>query len=354
MLLAMKEIKREKLRYSLIILLVALISYMMFILSALALGLAHQNMSALDDWNANSIVLNEQAEGVMRASVLTSQQVEDAQKHTDGETAAVGFVSTRFITSSEKKESVNFLGVKKDSFIADRVKLNTGRMPQKSHEVVLDQSVATKAQLAVNDQITLGNDTTLYTVVGIAHDAKLQIAPVAYGLLSDWHRISPLAPNIEASAVVSTKSFSTPESSLSRFTISQFIQLLPGYSAQNKTFVMMIAVLAIVTLVIIAVFLHIIVLQKLPNIAVLKAQGIPTRYLIGSTVEQGSMVVIFGLLIGIILTVATALPMPASVPMEFSPLLLSATAVGLVAMGVIGSLLPAHKIATVDPISLME
>lgn len=117
---------------------------------------------------------------------------------------------------------------------------------------------------------------------------------------------------------------------------------------------MMIAVLAIVTLVIIAVFLHIIVLQKLPNIAVLKAQGIPTRYLIGSTVEQGSMVVIFGLLIGIILTVATALPMPASVPMEFSPLLLSATAVGLVAMGVIGSLLPAHKIATVDPISLME
>ena len=354
MLLAMKEMKREKLRYSLIILLVALISYMMFILSALALGLAHQNTSAIEDWNANSIVLNEQADGVMRASVLTEEQVKNAEEHTDGDTAALGFVSTRLITSNDKKDSVNFLGVKKNTFVAQRVKLNAGRMPVTDHEVVLDQSVVTKAKLALNDRITLGNDKTKYVVVGIAHDAKLQIVPVAYGLLSDWHRISPLAPSIVASAVVSTKSFSTPESSLNRFTIAKFIQLLPGYSAQNKTFVMMIAVLAIVTLVIIAVFLYIIVLQKLPNIAVLKAQGIPTGYLIRSTVSQGSMVVIFGLLIGIILTAATALPMPASVPMEFSPALLTATAVGLVLMGIVGSLLPARKIATVDPISLMK
>lgn len=47
MFLALKEIKKEKLRSGLIIAMIALIGYLIFILTGLALGLAHENTDAL-------------------------------------------------------------------------------------------------------------------------------------------------------------------------------------------------------------------------------------------------------------------------------------------------------------------
>lgn len=43
MFLALKEIKREKLRYGLIISMIVLIAYLIFVLTSLALGLAQEN-----------------------------------------------------------------------------------------------------------------------------------------------------------------------------------------------------------------------------------------------------------------------------------------------------------------------
>lgn len=366
MLLAFKEIQREKLRYSLIIALIALISYMMLVLSALALGLANQNTSAIYGWHAHSIALNEQADGVMRASMLTQDQVNAIKEHTTGQTAEMGFTSTRLISNADTKHSVNFLGSTAQSFMFTNTELSEGRMPQATHELVVDKALAQSAQLTVGQQVTLGSDDTPYTIVGIAQDAKLSVVSVVYGLLSDWHTISPVSPTIAASAVISTSGFTgkngtittsgqtTANSAVSTYTIAQFIQLLPGYSAQNATFMLIIAVLAIVTLVIIAVFLYIIVLQKLPNIAVLKAQGIPTRYLIRSTLVQGTSVVTTGLLLGAIATCAIAWFIPESVPMYFSLPVQGITALGLILMGLLGSLLPAMQIRKADPIALIQ
>lgn len=360
MLLALKEIQREKLRYSLIIALIALISYMMFILSALALGLAHLNTSAIEGWHANAIALNEQAEGVMRASMLTQEQVSTIEKHADGETAPLGFTTTRMIAHQTKansgtKSSINFLGTTANSFVLNNTPLTAGRMPKASHEIALDHTAVAQEHLSLHDKVYLGSDTTAYTIVGIVSDAKMSVIPVAYGVLSDWHTISPIAPSITASAVVATGNFTNTDSSdISTYGIPQFISLLPGYSAQNSTFISMIVVLAIVTLIIIAVFLYIIVLQKLPNIAVLKAQGIPTNYLIRSTLWQGMVVVVAGLIIAILVTAATALATPEVVPMTFSVPLQGATVVGLILMGLFGALLPALQIKKADPITLMQ
>ena len=52
MFLAFKEIKREKLRYGLIILMIFLISYLIFMLSSLAIGLADENTQAINSWDA--------------------------------------------------------------------------------------------------------------------------------------------------------------------------------------------------------------------------------------------------------------------------------------------------------------
>ena len=75
MFLAIKEIKREKLRYGLIILMIFLISYLIFILSSLAVGLASENTQAIESWDAKQVVLNKNANVSMSQSLLTKDDL---------------------------------------------------------------------------------------------------------------------------------------------------------------------------------------------------------------------------------------------------------------------------------------
>lgn len=79
MFLALKEIKHEKLRYGLIILMIFLISYLIFMLSSLAVGLASQNTQAIENWNAQKIVLNKNANISMSQSILTKDDLKNAK-----------------------------------------------------------------------------------------------------------------------------------------------------------------------------------------------------------------------------------------------------------------------------------
>lgn len=75
MYLAIKEIKHEKLRYGMIIAMIALISWLIFILTGLAQGLGNQNTAAIDSWNFKSIALNKDADVNLRQSLITSEQI---------------------------------------------------------------------------------------------------------------------------------------------------------------------------------------------------------------------------------------------------------------------------------------
>ncbi|MFD1464426.1 ABC transporter permease, partial [Paenibacillus farraposensis] len=78
-------------------------------------------------------------------------------------------------------------------------------------------------------------------------------------------------------------------------------------------------------------------------------QGIPSRVLVGGTLSQALLLVGSGLVIGVLLTVITAVAMPAAVPMAFDVPILAAVGAGLLVMAVIGALLPARSVLKVDP-----
>ncbi len=111
----------------------------------------------------------------------------------------------------------------------------------------------------------------------------------------------------------------------------------------------MIAFLMIISLIVIAVFLYIITIQKLPNYAVLRVQGIANKVLIQNTIGQSFILVITGLIIGALLTLATALVIPTNVPMTFDLKFLSLVSVGLMLTSVLGSLIPVRAILRIDP-----
>ncbi|MFD1318645.1 ABC transporter permease [Loigolactobacillus zhaoyuanensis] len=351
MFLALKEIKHEKLRYSLIIAMIVLISYLIFVLTSLALGLARQNTAAIDSWQIDRIVLNQDANVNLSQSLLTKQQL--AGIKLGAKEAYLGQVAVVAKASGHAKDSAQFIGLAADQFVAKNLELTSGHKPTNKQEIVVDTAFKDDGY-QLGDRMQLNSASKSYQIVGFTKNAKLSVAPVIYGTLTAWRQLKNMGPTFMASAIVSQdRTFTATSSQLKHYSTQQFIDKLPGYSAQNSTFTFMIAFLMIISLIVIAVFLYILTVQKLQNYAVLRAQGIPAKTLVGATISQAVVLVISGLLIGTLLTAVTAAVIPASVPMTFDIPILAAVALGLILTGIIGALFPVRLILRVDPVSVI-
>lgn len=347
MFLAIKEIKREKLRYGLIILMIFLISYLIFVLSSLALGLASENTQAIESWNAKQVVLNKNANVSMSQSVLNK---DDLKKAKIGKNEAL-LGQTPVVVKSKKRSQVSaqFIGVKKSQFIYQDQELIAGRKAQKAHEVAVDQAFKVKGY-KIGDKLELNGMKQKYKIVGFVQNAKINIAPIIYGTLASWKTIRQGMPDMRASAIISRNAnYRYNKGNSKTYPIKQFINKLPGYTAQNMTFQLMIGFLFIISLIIIAVFLYILTMQKMHNFAVMRAQGIPSGTLIWSTVSQAIILVGIGVIIGLLAMLLTAKLLPAAVPMSFTPTIMLSGILGMLLTGIIGSLIPIRSILKVDP-----
>lgn len=350
MYLAVKEIQHEKLRYSLIIAMVILISYLIFVLTSLALGLAKENTSALDSWNFNKIILNKDADINLRQSLLTKDQTEALK--TDKKAALLGQANIVVKEKTHPQVSATFIGIKPDQFLYQELKVSAGKKPTHADQVVVDTSFETKGY-HLNDKVYFNSQEKPYRIVGFTKNAMLNVTPVVYGQLKAWSTLKNVTSNFSASALITKETPKTLAPELKAYSKQELIEQLPGYDAQNKTFTFMIAFLMIISLIVIAVFLYIITIQKLPNYAVLRVQGISKKVLIENTVSQAFLLVLIGLCGGALLTGITALFIPTSVPMSFDLKLLSLMALLLLLISILGSFISARTIAKIDPTKVL-
>ncbi|MGP4116695.1 FtsX-like permease family protein [Levilactobacillus zymae] len=350
MFLALKEIRHEKLRYGLIIGMILLISYLVYVLSGLAYGLAQQNTQAIDSWDAQTVTLDRDANVSLSQSLITTATANKLTltKHQ----AYVGQAGVVAKAKGKTNVSAQFLGLDKTQFIAKNLKLTTGHKPTTNRQVVADTSLQNQGY-RVGNHITLNSVNTKFTIVGFTKNAKLNVAPVVYGTLGAWRTLRGVAPTMQASAIVSQKSGKITTSPLKTYSVQAFVNELPGYSAQNTTFGFMIGFLMIIAVVVIAVFLYILTMQKLPNYAVLRAQGIPARFLVGNTISQALVLVVSGLVLGALLTFATMRALPLGVPISFNLPLLGGVTLGILLTGVLGALIPVRLILKVDPVTVI-
>lgn len=351
MFLAIKEIRHEKLRYGLIMSMFVLISYLIMILMGMMLGLAHENTAAIDSWGTQTVFLNKDSNDNLNQSLISRQQQPQARPD---HVATIG-VAPSIAKVNHHKESVQFVGLNPHEFIAqDKLQLTKGHLAKNDHQIVVDQQLATKG-FSLGDKVQLNNLSQKYEIVGFVKNAKLSVAPVIYGQLNQWKQLRGVQSNIVGSAIIAdqdVKQSVAPQ--LQRYDRQTFVNKLPGYSAQNTTFTFMIAFLMVISLVIIAVFLYILTIQKLPHFAVLRAQGIPARHLVASTIYQSLILIAVGVIGGVLLTLLTNQVLPASLPMEINWLAISGLSVALLILGIVGALLPVRLIVKIDPVKALN
>lgn len=310
MFLAIKEMLHEKLRYSLIVALIFLVSYLLIILTGLATGLANLNKAAINEWDASSIVLNSDSEGRLQQSFLSQDQV--ASLPNNG--TRISQYSTLVKSENGLKENTQLIALDSKSFIFKKLKITSGSKNVRNNAGVVSDKFK-RDGFKIGDHLLVANSSLRIKITGFTPRATLSALPVVYISPDTIQSLNKGVTN--AVVFKNTLNNSKIPKGTIQLSIDSFINKLPGYSAQQLTFNFMIGFLYIIILIVISIFLYILTVQKLPNLGVLKAQGVSTQYLVLSTLFQSFIMSVIGVIIAIILGEITAITRyPARYPLS--------------------------------------
>lgn len=337
MYLAIKEIKKEKGRFAMIVLVMAFIAYLVFFLSSLAYGLASINRTAIDHWDFDEITLRSDANENILASFITQQDLE-ASNSNETDTMRIRGVSFKLV--DEPIDAI-LVGASIERY-PEIVRLKSGHYPESKNEVLLSYDVFKSNDYKLGDTLALTKYGT-YEIVGVTESSNYNTRPVLYTTLEG----SQLGEGDPVSLVIGSKVVSDEFVSLTK---SQVIDNLPGYQAQILTFGLMIGSLSIISALIIGVFMYILTMQKKPIFGILKVQGFKNKTIIQSIIIQTFLLTIVGLALGFVLSEVTCIFLKGLVPVAtYLPLSLGVT-LAMVAFSLFGSLFSSRIILKIDPL----
>ncbi|MFL2100210.1 ABC transporter permease [Desemzia sp. FAM 23989] len=359
MFLAWKEIKYSKTRFALIIGVMVLVSYLVYFLTGLAYGLAQDNRTSVDKWDADAIVLTDESNTNINMSMITLGQAEEVSGDETallGQTA--GVVRKEGETGESSKINVTFFGIDPDEFIMPDV--IEGKPFSNKDEVVADISLKEEDGIEIGDNIQLAGSDKTVTVTGFTENAKFNVAPVLYTTIDSYQEIRFEAiddsENGRISAVIvrdnseDLTGVEIGDDGLIPYAINDYIFKIPGYSAQVLTFGLMIGFLVVIAAVVIGIFIYVLTLQKSSLFGVMKAQGISSGYIAKSVIAQTFILSTVGVGIGLLLTLGTSLVLPAAVPYQNNSLFLIAITALLILVAVSGALFSVRTVVKIDPL----
>ena len=355
MFVAINEMKHSKLRYALVMCVVFVIAYLVFFLTGLAYVLAQENRTAVDKWQADRILLSDEANGKLNMSMLTMADYESVKAE---DKAALAQFPGIVYQKGKKDQQINvsFFGIEADEFLAPN--LVKGRMFKNTGEVVVNESLAKEDGLQVGDQLKVAGSKQTLKIVGFTDEAMYNVAPVVYMSLADFQeiRFNQALPKEaqKINAIVLREKPKQVANHLEEIKISDFIDDLPGYRAQNLTFVFMIGFLIVIAAIVIGIFIYILTMQKQAIFGVMKAQGISNFFIARSVFVQTAILAFVGIVLGLALTYLSSIVLPAAVPFAIFWGLYLAVSVGMWVIAILSAVFSVSTVVKIDPLQAIS
>lgn len=354
MFLGINEIKYSKGKYVLVILVMALVAWLIFILSGLANGLAQGNRLAVDQWQADGIVLAEEANSNLNASTLNESVLASIE---GDQVEPIGQLSLAIRQKDQSKAdltNVSLFGIETSGFLMPKV--IEGAADLEKNQVVASEALKNQGY-ELGDKLTAGKYAEDLELVGWTKESSFNIVPVIYANLDTWRAIkygdNPASSELVNGFVVKSKDgqkITTSDQDSQVIKIEDFIQKLPGYSAQNLTLDGMIYFLIVISAFILGIFIFVMTLQKTAMFGVLKVQGVPTSYLANSVLLQTTVLAVIGVGIGLALTVVTVLFLPDSMPYATNYPRIAIFSGLLIVAAILGGAFSIRTVAKIDPL----
>lgn len=348
MFLAWNEIKNNKLRFTLVIGVLILISYLVFFLSGLANGLEQLNREAVDKWEADGIVLTEESDLRLQQSRLSKDDFDGNGAEEYTELAQLSAIAGK----GDNKANVFIFAVDDSSFIMPNV--TEGDAFTEKGEVVAADALKEDG-FKIGDRISLSSSDEMLEIVGFTDKARFNAAPVLYTDLSTLEALQyneTAEKNAMNAFIIRTENLDGVEvaDTLQVVDTETFIENLPGYTEQNLTLTLMIYFLFIISAVVLAIFLYVLTIQKVSIFGVMKAQGIASGYLAASVVAQTFLLSLAGVVIGFLLAVMTGVFLPAAVPVSFNYMEMLLYGIILMIVSILGAFISVQTIVRIDPL----
>lgn len=369
MFLAIRDIRFAKGRFTLMGGVVALITLLLVMLSGLTAGLGDQSTSAIDKLGsvhssgvpskaADRIVFGAPGTSEPKASFteseVTAAQV-DSWKHQAGveDAEALGISQTRLqaVTVDTGRAAgttnVAVFGVEQDGGLApSRVTADT---------VVIGKTVAEALSLSAGDKVNAGG--TELTVAAIVEDQWYSHTSVVWTALPTWVKLAHLSnPNQLATvAAITYKDGATVDETAANAaanTVStsrtESFQALGSYKSENGSLTLMQAFLYGISALVIVAFLTLWTVQRTRDIAVLKAMGGSSTYILRDAITQAAFVLLAGAGLGGGLGILGGLFAAQAAPFLVTPATTLLPILGIITLGLAGAALAVGRVTKVD------
>lgn len=185
MFLALKEIKKEKARFLLIISIFVLISYLVYFLLGLAYGLAVDNKTAVDQWNAKQIILASGSNNNISSSMIDQEELESNLSDIDYSLINLSRSAAYKNSSETEKNTIDIalIGLNPDSDIFPEIV--EGEKISNDKDVIASSSLRDEEGLEIGDELKLAMNGSVFTIVGFTNDYKFNTSPVIYTKLKE-------------------------------------------------------------------------------------------------------------------------------------------------------------------------
>jgi putative ABC transport system permease protein len=371
--LALKETWRNRGRFFLISLVIALITVLVLFIAALGEGLGNGNREYLANLDAHLLVYQARADLNISASRLARQRLA-AVRRVEGvaDAGPIGTANAVLALAGGGELKVSLLGVEPGRPGEPAVFAGRQLSTREAREVILDRNVALRAGLRVGDEITLrvtqGTRDEFYrlAVVGIAGGQQYFLQPSVIVPFFTWDRVRPkseaeLSRSDGVANVIAVRLADPAQLAVVRqrleaqvdeveaATLSAAIEAVPGYTAQQSTINTQAAFTLVIGVLVIGGFFQIQVLQKVPQVGVLKAIG-ATSGLVGlSAVIQIAAVTAAGVALGGVGTWLLSLTFPPTLPIVFNGLGTASALAALLLIGPAGGLVSIRYAVRIEP-----
>ena len=360
-MLALQEIRRKKLQFGLISLIVGLVVYLLVMISALGSGLLSAMSGAVNSFDADLVVFSADSNDSFLRSELTASQ-RDAIAAVGGATGGFGYMAA---TAQEDSltEDVALFGFEPGSVAEPAVR--SGRTLAREGEILIDRSLSRSSGLKVGDQITMRNALIAYnfTIVGEVDEGQFLGLPSAYVLLDKWRemRYPGHGEDTPAASVILARGHAddlgarieaaVPNTSV--LSKSEAISAIGGVTEQERV-VMAIELFGfVIGALVIGSFFFVLTMQRAYEIAIVKALGASSWYVFGQLIRQVVAVALAGLALGVALALVTEATLPSDIPLQITGGAFLTGGASITIAALLGSLFSARQVVRVNPMSAL-
>lgn len=362
--LALREIARSKLRFSLLSLAVGLLVFLILFQQALFGGLVTSFIGAVENQNAPVLVYGDQARRNVEASLIFPGL--DEQVAAVPGVASTGPIgeNTFTVSAGDEKQDAALFGYELGG-LGEPTSLVEGRLPNEAGEGVTSFSSENNG-FEVGDTITiLGEQPVDITVVGVAEDARWSVQATIFVSYDTYvqskQALDPDAQVLPSLIAVQPEDGVDPGELATTITASldgvealtrqQAIDENPGVKGVNSSFNIILALAFMVVVLVVGFFFLILTVQKSKPLTLLRAIGAPRRYLVLNLLVQIVIVMLAGTIIGIVLTllVGTATS-GGAIDVSLDPAQVAPTVGILIVLAMVGGVASVRRVLRIDPI----